>query len=140
MFRPENNYHWHFVVLRVEDWLLKFIRDHDSPYWTWGQDLFWIAFLAAYPNFPHGKFQDWDSRIGFEWRVIAQCMPSRWSRAAEHDEETVDEDGVGDEPAANSSETGGEDLGTAEGSVCSSDSSDCGSGSSDGTHPHSFEF
>lgn len=92
MFRPSNRFHWHFVVWRVESWLINFIRDRSSPYWTWGQDIFWLAFLGAYPDFPNGNWEAWDSLIDFDGPVILKYMPARWAHGSGN--ESSDEEGT----------------------------------------------
>jgi hypothetical protein len=33
------------------------------PHWKWGVEVFWAAFIAAFPSFPLGEWPLWDSRI-----------------------------------------------------------------------------
>ncbi|KAG2029760.1 hypothetical protein BDR03DRAFT_825306, partial [Suillus americanus] len=61
---------WVTLLYKLESWLVHIVVDTCTPEWTWGRDAFWIAFLAAYPDFPHGSWPLWNSRISLEGAFI----------------------------------------------------------------------
>ncbi|KAF8840258.1 hypothetical protein BDN67DRAFT_981162 [Paxillus ammoniavirescens] len=46
----------------IKTWLITKVS-MSSQHWTWGRDAFWLAFIAAYPAFPGGKWCMWNSKI-----------------------------------------------------------------------------
>lgn len=46
------------------------MADTSTPEWTWGRDAFWMAFVAAHPDFPRGSWPLWNSRISLEGAFI----------------------------------------------------------------------
>ncbi|THH19878.1 hypothetical protein EW146_g1396 [Bondarzewia mesenterica] len=54
---------WASLASQIQDWLITSVGNHLSPYWSWGVEAFWVAFVAAYPSFPLGDWPRWDTRI-----------------------------------------------------------------------------
>ncbi|KAG1888081.1 hypothetical protein F4604DRAFT_1570187, partial [Suillus subluteus] len=61
---------WVTLLYKLESWLVHVVVNTRTPEWTWGCDAFWMAFLAAYPDFPHGSWPLWNSRISLEGAFI----------------------------------------------------------------------
>jgi len=57
--------------------------------WIWARDAFWLAFVAAHPHFPGGKWPMWDPRIPLEGTFIEQWL-DRSSNISAHEESIVD--------------------------------------------------
>ncbi|KAG1895979.1 uncharacterized protein F5891DRAFT_1193609 [Suillus fuscotomentosus] len=69
-FDPFTARRWVTLLYKLESWLVHIVVDTCAPEWTWGRDAFWMAFLAAYPDFPHGSWPVWNSRISLEGAFI----------------------------------------------------------------------
>ncbi|KAH8978819.1 hypothetical protein EDB86DRAFT_2990605 [Lactarius hatsudake] len=54
---------WASLASQIEQWLIHCIQDQHTSHWKWGVEVFWAAFLAAYPCFPLGEWPRWDTRI-----------------------------------------------------------------------------
>ena len=54
---------WSSLASQIQQWLIFCLRDEGTPHWKWGVDVFWVAFIAAYPSFPLGEWPLWDTRI-----------------------------------------------------------------------------
>ncbi|KAG2098945.1 uncharacterized protein F5147DRAFT_548334, partial [Suillus discolor] len=64
---------WQTVYRQIQEWLTTEV-DTESSLWTWGRDAFWLAFVAAYPSFPMGKWPMWDPRIPLEGSFIEHWL------------------------------------------------------------------
>ena len=51
------------LVEQIAEWLVSTVADPSTPEWAWGQEAFWMAFIAAYPQFPAGEWPVWNPRI-----------------------------------------------------------------------------
>ncbi|KAI0040148.1 hypothetical protein FA95DRAFT_1650771 [Auriscalpium vulgare] len=56
---------WGKLACAVQDWLISPESCLSESHWSWGVDLFWLAFIAAYPTFPLGEWPSWNRRIPF---------------------------------------------------------------------------
>lgn len=65
-FDPFDSKCWSNLAEDIQEWLLNIIVDPYSQEWTWGRELFWMAFMAAYPTFPQGDWPSWDAKISVE--------------------------------------------------------------------------
>jgi hypothetical protein len=73
---------WATLASRIQDWLIFYIHDEHLPHWKWGAEVFWIAFVAAFPSFPLGDWALWDARIPFVGTFIEkQIGPPRFEEA-----------------------------------------------------------
>ncbi|KAH8993097.1 hypothetical protein EDB83DRAFT_2478248 [Lactarius deliciosus] len=54
---------WVTLASRVQSWLTFYIQDQDLLHWKWGAEVFWIAFIAAFPSFPLGEWPLWDRQV-----------------------------------------------------------------------------
>jgi hypothetical protein len=62
-FNKASTVAWETLAFRVQHWLIYYIRDQQLPHWKWGNEVFWTAFIAAFPTFPLGDWPPWDVRI-----------------------------------------------------------------------------
>ncbi|KAI9572723.1 hypothetical protein HD554DRAFT_1989618, partial [Boletus coccyginus] len=60
-FHCLNPRHWASLCSSIQRWLVSI--PNQSQHQTWGRDMFWLAYVVAYPNFPAGTWPIWDSRI-----------------------------------------------------------------------------
>ncbi|KAG1853030.1 hypothetical protein F4604DRAFT_1591780 [Suillus subluteus] len=68
-----NRADWETVTQRIQEWVTTEV-DTESSLWTWGRDTFWLAFVAAYPSFPMGKWPMWDPHIPLEGSFIEEWL------------------------------------------------------------------
>ncbi|KAF8256789.1 hypothetical protein EI94DRAFT_1762787 [Lactarius quietus] len=61
---------WSTLASKIQQWLIFCIRDQELPHWKWGVEVFWVAFVAAFPSFPLGDWPLWDSRIPMAGQFI----------------------------------------------------------------------
>ena len=78
--------HWAELSGTIQSWLVAFV-DTMTPEWTWGRDAFWYAFVAAYPDFPNGKWVFWDPSIPLEGQFIEEWVGGINLAAGDADEE-----------------------------------------------------
>ena len=57
---------WLSLTQVIQDWLITVVVNCQSQGWTWGHELFWMAFIATYPSFPQGSWLYWNARIAIE--------------------------------------------------------------------------
>ena len=67
---------WAKLAGELECWLVGTVRTVQAPEWIWGCNAFWMAFIAAHPNFPRGHWPDWNPKISLEGRFIESWMDS----------------------------------------------------------------
>ncbi|KAH7903988.1 hypothetical protein BJ138DRAFT_1187413 [Hygrophoropsis aurantiaca] len=72
-FDRSNPADWSILANSIQDWLLH-IESTTSQYWSWGRDAFWLAFIAANPGFPNGRWALWDARVPLEGQFIEQWL------------------------------------------------------------------
>ncbi|KAG1800597.1 uncharacterized protein BJ212DRAFT_1287203, partial [Suillus subaureus] len=65
---------WSVLTRQVESWLVDTIQDVRAPEWAWGCDTFWMAFIAANPDFPWGSWPNWNPKISLEGKFIESWM------------------------------------------------------------------
>ncbi|KIM60205.1 hypothetical protein SCLCIDRAFT_124746 [Scleroderma citrinum Foug A] len=73
-FNPNTTQDWWQLAQCIQDWLINI--PHDSQQWTWGCDVFWLAFVGAHPMFPLGRWSFWDMRIPLEGPYIEDLVQS----------------------------------------------------------------
>ncbi|KAI0694534.1 hypothetical protein BC835DRAFT_1247909, partial [Cytidiella melzeri] len=62
---------WALLVHRIQSWMCTVTTDRTHPQWQWGLELFWISFVAAYPEFPAGcNWPSWSSDIPLDGSFI----------------------------------------------------------------------
>ncbi|KAG1836902.1 hypothetical protein F4604DRAFT_1942812 [Suillus subluteus] len=69
-FNPLCEASWSVLAREVESWLVNTIRDVRAPEWAWGCNAFWMAFIAANPDFPRGSWPNWNPKISLEGKFI----------------------------------------------------------------------
>ncbi|KAH9169148.1 hypothetical protein EDB89DRAFT_2099120 [Lactarius sanguifluus] len=80
---------WVSLASRIQQWLVYYIQDQHLLHWKWGAEVFWTAFVAAFPSFPLGNWPRWDVRIPFagafiERRVVAADFEEISQRVSEN--------------------------------------------------------
>jgi hypothetical protein len=81
------------LASRIQDWLIFYIQDEHLLHWKWGAELFWIAFVAAFPSFPLGDWPVWDARIPLAGAFIEkQIAPHKFEQAVQQASERTGED------------------------------------------------
>ncbi|KAI9058803.1 hypothetical protein FKP32DRAFT_1597129 [Trametes sanguinea] len=65
---------WAQLADRVADWLIAVVDDPRSRVWRWGREVFWIAFVGAYPRFPGGEWPNWPCKISLDGAFITHWM------------------------------------------------------------------
>ncbi|KAF8834897.1 hypothetical protein BDN67DRAFT_984988 [Paxillus ammoniavirescens] len=83
-FNPDNGLQWQSLAKEIKYWLLQdpaFDVTHPGYYFLM-REFFWMAFVAAYPTFPHGQWLCWDPQI-----PMHGCFISDW--IADLDEATA---------------------------------------------------
>ncbi|KAL6300163.1 hypothetical protein BKA93DRAFT_741023, partial [Sparassis latifolia] len=73
-FNPYERTCWVTLATNIEKWLLIEVVNVRCPDWMWGCNAFWMAFIAAYPDFPRGNWPAWDSRIAMEGPFMERWM------------------------------------------------------------------
>lgn len=68
---------WVDLYMHIAEWMVRCIRDRNSKAWEWAQDAYWIAFVAAYPNFPHGEWPMWDYKVALGGAFIKGWMEQK---------------------------------------------------------------
>lgn len=86
---------WADLALQIQDWLINIVADTRAQQWIWGREIFWIAFMAAYPNFPQGPWLKWDSKISMDGSFIQGWMDKLGSNP--ESDGTDDEDALMEE-------------------------------------------
>jgi hypothetical protein len=74
MFDYRETWSWAALNEDIESWLISMERGH---LWAWGLEVFWITFVAAYPNFPRGIWPEISSAVPVEGPFITSWLASR---------------------------------------------------------------
>ncbi|KAG1748678.1 hypothetical protein EDB19DRAFT_1630126 [Suillus lakei] len=85
-----NRADWETVAQRIQEWVTTEV-DTESSLWTWGRDAFWLAFVAAYPSIPMGKWPMWDPRIPLEGSFIEEWLQRSNDYGADEEVPTQDD-------------------------------------------------
>lgn len=80
------------MAANIERWLILEVANIRSPDWTWGCEAFWMAFIAAYPDFPRGDWPSWNTQIAIEGPFM-----ERWMQRSPHERMYKPADGYGAE-------------------------------------------
>ncbi|EGO30401.1 hypothetical protein SERLADRAFT_404586 [Serpula lacrymans var. lacrymans S7.9] len=73
-FNPYNAQCWIGLMNKIQRWLLIEVVDRHSLEWTWGREVFWMAYIAAYPEFPNGRWTIWSLKISPEGSFLEGWM------------------------------------------------------------------
>ena len=76
---------WAMLSNEIKCWLINEVQDSSLPQWTWGRDAFWLAFIAAHPSFPGGRWSAWDLRILLEGTFITEWLSGVETESIDHD-------------------------------------------------------
>ncbi|KAI6147709.1 hypothetical protein BKA82DRAFT_164944 [Pisolithus tinctorius] len=74
LWNPMDTNHWLELLKRIEQWLVDIMQVTNVPEWTWGHDVFWLAYIGAYPAFPCGKWEPWNPIIPLEGQFIEEWL------------------------------------------------------------------
>ncbi|KAI6143463.1 hypothetical protein BKA82DRAFT_167783 [Pisolithus tinctorius] len=74
MFNPMDTCHCAMLSKDIEQWLMNDVQTTSVPQWAWGNDAFWLAYIAAHPMFPNGSWSVWDPRIPMEGQFIEEWL------------------------------------------------------------------
>ncbi|KIJ13254.1 hypothetical protein PAXINDRAFT_181327 [Paxillus involutus ATCC 200175] len=75
--------HWAGLCSDIQRWLLSV--PEQSQQWSWGCDIFWLAFIAANPNFPNGGWPIWSPRIILKGPIIESWLEGSLKRLIAED-------------------------------------------------------
>ncbi|KAI0345232.1 hypothetical protein BDW22DRAFT_1354140 [Trametopsis cervina] len=88
-FNHQSSNSWQAMAAEIQSWLNDEVRDTTHLQWQWGLELFWIAYVAAFPDFPSGTaWHDWELALPIDGAFINNWIQSHG------DDETDDEDGM----------------------------------------------
>ncbi|KAH7903805.1 hypothetical protein BJ138DRAFT_77005, partial [Hygrophoropsis aurantiaca] len=73
-FRPLFSASWAVLAEEIQLWLTDGAIDSHSEDWLWGREFFWMAYIAAYPEFPRGSWPLWSSKIAMEGDFLSHWM------------------------------------------------------------------
>ncbi|EGN98870.1 hypothetical protein SERLA73DRAFT_152660 [Serpula lacrymans var. lacrymans S7.3] len=88
-FDPGSSQCWINLVAGVQTWLLVDVVYRCCHAWIWGQEAFWMAFVAAYPDFPAGDWSGWSSKILLEDLFLNSWMAEMNNKNPQHSVEGV---------------------------------------------------
>lgn len=80
-FNPLDGARWSALAQDIEDWLVTIVVDSCCKEWTWGCDLFWMAFIAANPTFPNGAWPSWNEQITLEGQFAQSWLDKMAEKA-----------------------------------------------------------
>ncbi|KAG1761161.1 hypothetical protein EDD22DRAFT_780233 [Suillus occidentalis] len=72
-FETNNSAHWAHLCDKIENWLVSSVHTSSSQ-WTWGRDMFWLAFVASNPCFPGGAWHKWNPSISLQGEFIEEWL------------------------------------------------------------------
>lgn len=70
-FNNASRNEWGDVADRFQKWV---VGNEGHAEWDLGLELFWIAYVGAYPRFPSGEWPVWDVRIPMNGTFINRWM------------------------------------------------------------------
>ncbi|KIJ68890.1 hypothetical protein HYDPIDRAFT_122721 [Hydnomerulius pinastri MD-312] len=65
---------WLSLANQIQFHLVQDTQEEHVDEWLLAREFFWMAFVAAFPRFPHGDWPNWDSRISMEGDFISYWM------------------------------------------------------------------
>ncbi|KAL0567445.1 protein kinase, partial [Marasmius crinis-equi] len=68
-----------------------------SQDWEWGREAYWMAFTAAYPEFPRGEWPSWDASIGLDGPYIIEWLNREESIHGQEGHMGADRENCGDD-------------------------------------------
>ncbi|KAI5988849.1 hypothetical protein F5J12DRAFT_786786 [Pisolithus orientalis] len=74
LWNPMDANHWLELSMGIEWWLVDIVQVMNVPEWTWGHDMFWLAYIGAYPAFPCRKWEPWNPIIPLEGQFIKEWL------------------------------------------------------------------
>ncbi|KAI6137708.1 hypothetical protein BKA82DRAFT_170311 [Pisolithus tinctorius] len=74
LWNPMDTNHWLELSKGIERWLVDIVQVTNVPEWTWGRDVFWLAYIGAYSAFPCGKWEPWNPIIPLEGQFIEEWL------------------------------------------------------------------
>ncbi|KAG2051816.1 hypothetical protein BDR06DRAFT_1060326, partial [Suillus hirtellus] len=80
-FDTRNCMHWAHLHDQIENWLISSVHTSSSQ-WTWGRDMFWLAFVASNPCFPSGTWHMWNLLRSYSCRIGSEGLRPQLVRCA----------------------------------------------------------
>ncbi|KAI9569760.1 hypothetical protein HD554DRAFT_2168935 [Boletus coccyginus] len=76
LFEPTDAYQWVQLAKQIEECLVAdpLLESKHPDRYRLTRELFWMAFIAAYPEFPQGKWTRWNSMIAMEGEFMSRWM------------------------------------------------------------------
>ncbi|KAG9040957.1 hypothetical protein FS837_012910 [Tulasnella sp. UAMH 9824] len=70
---------WASVAEAIQDWVTQNpeVKDRDPGLWKMVLNLFWMSYVAVYPDFPRGSWPKWDPRVPLFGAFIEQWIHAR---------------------------------------------------------------
>ncbi|KAJ3485680.1 hypothetical protein NLI96_g4775 [Meripilus lineatus] len=71
---------WQDLAEGISSWLTQVVVHRFSPFWKYGAELFWMAYVAAHPFFPGRpgagvpSWPEWDARILFQGDFVDEWL------------------------------------------------------------------
>ncbi|KAK1230712.1 protein kinase, partial [Marasmius sp. AFHP31] len=66
---------WADVYKGIGEWMGRFGMERgETEDWQWGREVYWMAFVAAFPHFPAGSWTNWDPAIELEGPFIVEWV------------------------------------------------------------------
>ncbi|KAG6376776.1 hypothetical protein JVT61DRAFT_1800 [Boletus reticuloceps] len=78
-FDPNDMNEWKWLATTIQEYLLenRRLRTNFQGCNLFVCELFWMAFVAAYPTFSHGAWPFWDSQITMEGDFVSRWVVNR---------------------------------------------------------------
>ncbi|KAI5998989.1 hypothetical protein F5J12DRAFT_784828 [Pisolithus orientalis] len=73
-FNHLNGAAWTSLTDEIQFWLVHSITEKHSPNWLWSWEFFWMAFIAAFPQFPHNVWLTWNPLVPMEGLFICNWV------------------------------------------------------------------
>ncbi|KAG6369411.1 hypothetical protein JVT61DRAFT_14893 [Boletus reticuloceps] len=75
-FEPTNAHQWEQLTNRIEERLVAdpHLESEHLDYYRLTRELFWMAYIAAHPEFPRGQWSRWNSVIMMEGEFMSHWM------------------------------------------------------------------
>lgn len=81
---------------KIDHWMVNTLKPV-SQEWHWGRELFWLSFVAAFPEFPCGNnWPPWNTRVPLEGAFIESWVVARCGGGTSETDDDDDSDDSGD--------------------------------------------
>lgn len=73
-FDHQNVQHWRSLLNEIQSTIPELAKNVDRNQSDLMRDFFWMAFVATFPSFPGGEWDEWDARISMDGTFIATWL------------------------------------------------------------------